>query len=426
MPIKEVNKVCFAGAGTMGCYNSLIAALSGYIVTLYDISEKALEQVPERQLNWSETLVGQGIADYEAIQAAAAAIIRTTDPSEAALNADFFSESVFERLDLKREIHSLFDGLLPDHAIMTTNTSTLLPSKIEKAVKRGEKFAAMHFHQSTPLVDIVPGPRTSPETLDTVQRFVKSQGQVYVMLKKEREGYLHNTLFGALLGTALVLASLTGADFKNIDRAWMLNQNDTIGPFGMLDGVGLNLVKDVLAESVNREKSPGNPEVVAAVTAFLQPYIDQGDLGMKTGKGFYEYPEPEFQNPEFMANTLEDTALSIPMVNTVLATALTLVAEGYADPQDVDKSWMLTHNPECGPFGTMDVIGLDKVTKDLIERAEQIDGITGNTGAIIETTKIATDFLDTYIHCNNLGKKTGKGFYSYPDPDYQRHDFLGG
>ncbi len=188
MPIKEVNKVCFAGAGTMGCYNSLIAALSGYGVTLYDISEEALEQVPERQLNWSETLVGQGIADYEAIQAAAAAIIRTTDPSEAALNADFFSESVFERLDLKREIHSLFDGLLPDHAIMTTNTSTLLPSKIEKAVKRGEKFAAMHFHQSTPLVDIVPGPRTSPETLDTVQRFVKSRGRCMSCSKKSVRG----------------------------------------------------------------------------------------------------------------------------------------------------------------------------------------------------------------------------------------------
>ncbi len=426
MPIKEVNKVCFAGAGTMGCYNSLIAALSGYGVTLYDISEEALEQVPERQLNWSETLVGQGIADYEAIQAAAAAIIRTTDPSEAALNADFFSESVFERLDLKREIHSLFDGLLPDHAIMTTNTSTLLPSKIEKAVKRGEKFAAMHFHQSTPLVDIVPGPRTSPETLDTVQRFVKSQGQVYVMLKKEREGYLHNTLFVALLGTAHTLAVLTGADFKEIDRSWMLNQNDTIGPFGMLDGVGLDLVMDIVVESVNREKFPSNPQIAAALAAYLQPYLDRGDLGMKTGRGFYDYPEPEFQTPKFLANAQEDTALSAPMVNTVLATALTLVAEDYAEPHDVDKSWMLTHNPECGPFGTIDAIGLDVVRESLQLRAEQMEAIMGNPGTVYEMTKIATDFLDGYIQKEELGMISGKGFYSYPDPEYQKPHFLEG
>ncbi|MBW2614381.1 MAG: hypothetical protein JRE12_18790, partial [Deltaproteobacteria bacterium] len=292
--------------------------------------------------------------------------------------------------------------------------------------KRGDKFAAMHFHQPTPLVDIVPGPRTSPRTMDIIRRFVQSQGQTYVELKKEREGYLHNTMFGALLGTAQALAALAGADFKEIDRSWMLNQNDTIGPFGMLDGVGLNLVKDVLAESVNREKSPSSPEIIAALAAYLQPYLDRNDLGMKTGRGFYAYPEPEFQSPGFLANRKEDTTLSIPMVNTVLASALTLAAEGYADPRDVDKSWMMTHNPECGPFGTMDAIGLDVVQQNLLERAEQIDTMMGNTGTVIEMTKIATDFLNLYIEKGELGVKTGKGFYGYPGPEYKKSQFLGG
>ncbi|MBW2176724.1 MAG: hypothetical protein JRH03_07215 [Deltaproteobacteria bacterium] len=426
MPIDEVKKVCFVGAGTMGCYNSMISALSDYSVALYDISEEALEQVFERQTNWGEVLVESGIADHKRVQAASAAIIRTTDPEKAARDADFLSESVFERLDVKRRTHQQFDALLPPHAIMTTNTSTLLLSKIESAVKRGDKFAAMHFHQPTPLVDIVPGPRTSPRTMDIIRRFVQSQGQTYVELKKEREGYLHNTMFGALLGTAQALAALVGADFKEIDRSWMLNQNDTIGPFGMLDGVGLNLVKDVLAESVNREKSPSSPEIVAALAAYLQPYLDRDNLGMKTGRGFYAYPLPEFQKPEFLANRKEDTTLSIPMINTVLASALTLVAEGYADPRDVDKSWMLTHNPKCGPFGTMDAIGLDVVKKDLLEHAEQIEAMLGNTGTVIETTKIATNFLNLYVEKGELGVKTGKGFYGYPDPEYKKSEFLGG
>ena len=144
MPIKEVRKVCFAGAGTMGCYNSLIAALSGYNVALYDVSEEALEQLPERQSHWSEILIELGVADHNAVRAAAAAIIRTTDPEKAARDADFFSESVFELLDVKRRTHQQFDALLPPHAIMTTNTSTLLLSRIESAVQRDDKFAAMH------------------------------------------------------------------------------------------------------------------------------------------------------------------------------------------------------------------------------------------------------------------------------------------
>ena len=145
---------------------------------------------------------------------------------------------------------------------------------------------------------------------------------------------------------------------------------------------------------------------------------------MKIGKGFYVYPDPEFQNPDFLSNAEEDKMLSDPMVSTILSTALTLVAEGFADPQDVDKSWMLTHNPECGPFGTMDSMGLDVVKKDLQERAAQLEAMMQNTAEVTEITKIATDFLDSYIQKEKLGLKTGKGFYCYPNPDYQKPDFL--
>jgi 3-hydroxybutyryl-CoA dehydrogenase len=126
-----------------------------------------------------------------------------------------------------------------------------------------------------------------------------------------------------------------------------------------------------------------------------------------------------------VAGVEEDKTLSGPMVSSVLSTALTLVVEGYADSQDVDKSWMLAHSHECGPFGTIDNIGLDVVKKDLLERAEQIEAMMGNPGTVAETTKIATDFLDSCIQKGELGVKTGKGFYSYPDPGYQKPDFLG-
>ena len=423
MPIKEIKKVCYVGAGTMGCYNSLISSLAGYEVTLYDISEEALENAPQNQLNWVEILAEREIAQPEAVAAASDRITRTSNPQKAAQDADLLSESVFERLDLKRETHRKFEHLLPPHAIMTTNTSTLLLSDIEGAVKRGDQFAAMHFHQFTPLVDIVAGPRTTPETIEIIKRFIKNQDQVYVELKKEKEGYLHNDMFVALLSTAIMLAVLRKVDYREVDRAWMLNQNSEAGPFFMLDNVGLNLVVDI-QDNKSKQEDAASPEIQAAIKDFLQPYIESGNLGVKTGKGFYNYPDPEFMESEFLADVEENKDLSGPMINAVLASALALAAEGYADLEDVDRSWMLTHNPECGPFGTIDTIGLDVVRKNLEERALFIEGMLGNPGTVLEATKIATDFLETYIDKGALGVKTGKGFYSYPDPGYKKPDFL--
>lgn len=424
MTIEEVKKVCFVGAGTMGSYNSLITALAGYNVTLYDASAEALEQSPNRQRYWGPVLNDIDVGTPEDVEAAISRITRTTDPEEAAQNADFLSESVFEQLALKREIHAQFDKLLPPHAIMTTNTSTLLLSDIESAVQRGERFAAMHFHQPSPLVDIVAGPRTAPGTIDIVKRFVKSQGQIYVVLKKERGGYLHNAMFAGLLGTAMMLSVLMGVDFRDVDRAWIINQKVQRGPFAMMDAVGLNVVYDVFDEMSKKEDGP-SPEILMAVRDFLQPYIDQGNLGIKTGQGFYSYPDPEYSKPEFLTDQVENEELSKPMVNGLLATALTLAAEGYADMHDVDRSWMITHSPDCGPFGVIDQVGLDLVKQNLQERAEQMETLLGNPGTYLEDTEVAFRILNPLIENGDLGVKSGKGFYTYPNPEYQQPGFLG-
>jgi len=282
----------------------------------------------------------------------------------------------------------------------------------------------MHFHQPSPLVDIVAGPRTTPGTIDIVQRFVKSQGQVYVLLKKERGGYLHNAMFAGLLGTGMMLSVLMGVDFREVDRAWMLNQKTERGPFGMMDFVGLNVVYDVFQEASNSEEGPG-PEISQALGEFLQPYIDGGHLGAKSGKGFYTHPNPEFLQPEFLAGKTENEDLSKPMVNGLLATALTLVADGHADMEDVDRSWMITHSPDCGPFGVMDQVGLDIVKQNLEERAEQMEAMTGNTGTVLEATNVAISVLTPLIEKGDLGVKSEKGFYTYPDPEYKQSEFLG-
>ena len=424
MTIDEIKEVCFVGAGTMGCYNSLISALTGYKVILYDILEESLVKAQEHQRNWGPTFQDYGICSPEDIENVLTKITYTTDPEEAARNADFLSESVFEQLDLKRKIHRQFDGLLPLPAIMTTNTSTLLVSDIESVVKRGDKFAAVHFHQRSPLVDIVKGPRTTDNTIDIIKRFIKSQGQLYVVLKKEREGYLHNALFGSLLTTSILMSIFQKVDFRDVDRAWMINQKSDRGPFGMIDSIGLNVIFDIF-EEVSKDEEKSNPEISKAIHDFFYPYIDNNNLGIKTGKGFYSYPDPEFQQSDFLTGREENENLSQPLVNGLLSTALTLVAEGYTDIEDVDRSWMLTHNPKSGPFGVIDQVGLDVVKNNLEEKVKQMDTSKMNPDSVLANINRQISILEPFIEKGDLGTKTSKGFYTYPNPDYENMSFLG-
>lgn len=297
MPIGEVRKVCIVGAGTMGCQISLLCAIHGYKSTLFDISEEALQGTPVRQKEIAEGLVAQGAVSPSEVDAGLARITLTTDPGQAAENTDLLSESVPESLDLKRKVHAQFDQLCPPHTIMTTNTSTLLVSEIEGSVRRGDRFAALHFHSGLgSLVDIMRGPRTSPETVDILKRFTRSLGEVPMVMKKEKGGYLYNTMLGALVRAALSLVIGGYAEVEDVDRAYMLVTKLPGGPFGGMDGVGLDVGLDC-GKALFREESEVSKQ---QILDFLRPYVERGDLGVKTGKGFYNYPNPTFQQPDFL------------------------------------------------------------------------------------------------------------------------------
>ncbi|MFH1646260.1 MAG: 3-hydroxyacyl-CoA dehydrogenase NAD-binding domain-containing protein [Chloroflexota bacterium] len=294
----EVRKVCVLGAGTMGCRISLICAVrGGYDVAVYDVSGEALRRAPERQRQMGVMLVATGGITQEALDAGLARLTYTADPAMAAEGAGFLSESVTETVAVKRETHARFDKLLPAHAVMTTNTSSLLVSDIEDAVTRRDKFAALHFHGALgSLVDIMRGPKTSDETVDFLKRFARSIGEVPMVMKKEKGGYLYNTMLGSLIKSALTLAAGGYADPQDVDRAYMLVTRQPYGPFAMMDAIGLNIVHDA-GQSLVREDAEVTQE---QMMAFVKPYVERGELGAKTGKGFYTYPNPAFQKPGFL------------------------------------------------------------------------------------------------------------------------------
>ena len=172
---------------------------------------------------------------------------------------------------------------------------------LAEATGRPAQFAALHFHQhvwDSNVVDIMPHSGTSRETVDLLHAFAKRIGQIPILVKKESPGYVFNAMLNALNGAALALAAQGVATVEDIDRAWMGVMHTTVGPFGILDVVGLKTAWDITrywAEALS------DPELQANAD-FLKGYIDRGRLGVKSGRGFYTYPNPAYARPGFLSS----------------------------------------------------------------------------------------------------------------------------
>lgn len=414
MGISEIEKVCFVGAGTMGCYNSLLAGIAGYEAVVYDISQEALDGVARGQEQLGEFLIAMGTFDKEAVIKGRSRIRLEADPKEAVKNADLLSESVFEKLELKRQIHRQFDELCPSGTILTTNTSTYMVSEIEDVVGRGDRFAAMHFYLGTPLVDVVAGPRTSAMTMDIITRFVKRLECVPFASAKENRGYVFNNLSTGLNCVATGLVAKYNERIEDIDRAWVALHSAFIGPFAIMDMIGLNVYYDAVSDMLRHE---GENRSFTLIIDLLQPYIDGGDLGIKTGKGFYSYPDPSYGKAEFLTEAKPRRDIYRALVNGIIIRAVQLAAEGIADIVDIDKVWMINMKLNSGPFGWLDQKGLDVFLNETASETRDILFPKYDRDLV-------SKYLEPYIKKAQTGASAGKGFYTYPNPAYETADFL--
>jgi len=416
MPIKQIKNVSFIGAGTMGCVNSLVAAVSGYNVVLYDVAADNLNQVPQRHQEIAAFMVDSGYCTPEAVSEAKKRIILSPDLINATADADLVSESVFERLDLKRKVHRELDDLCPPRTILTTNTSALLVSDIEDAVQRGDRFAALHSHLGSLLIDIVGGPRTKPDTIDILKRYVLSLGGTPLILKKEHPGYILNAMIGPLVTMAMILVIAEQASMEEVDRAWMMYRKAPMGPFGMMDLFGLNVVYDGWQQP---KSDPNIEKLKPIIIPFLTPYIEKGELGMKTGKGFYAYPDPTYQQSNFLEEKTDISAPYHALIAALIQSAVLIAMNDVAEPKDIDRAWMAATFLDIGPFGILDQIGIDEFLEILQKQVE--------IGLLLpENAAQAGAYLQQYVARGELGEKTGQGFYTYPDPGYKEPDFLKG
>ncbi|MFB0558280.1 MAG: 3-hydroxyacyl-CoA dehydrogenase family protein [Candidatus Bathyarchaeia archaeon] len=294
----HIKMVCVVGAGYMGWQIGLQCSSHGLPVILYDVSDEALDlamrTMAQELGNWIE--VGKITSEEKAD------IIRriyaTLDMGEAVSDVNLVIEAVPERLDVKRKVFRQLDEACMDHTILATNSSSIRVSKIEGATKRPDRVLNMHFYSKpwhSSIVELMRGTSTSDETMRRARDFAVAIGMVPLIVLKESTGFIFNRVWRAIKRECLRLVDEGVAPFEDVDRAWMCLYGTGIGPFGMMDRIGLDVVKDI--EMVYYEEAGDERD---RPPRLLLEKIERGELGVKTGKGFYTYPEPAFQDPSWL------------------------------------------------------------------------------------------------------------------------------
>ena len=290
----EIKNICILGAGNLGSRIALQSAVSGFVVSVYDIEQKSLDFSQATIVRLLQHLFRSGEVSGEREAEIVARINFTLDPQEAVEEADLISESVTEDPTVKRKVWRQFGEIAPAKTIFTTNTSYMLASMFAEDSGRPEKFCAFHFHDVfySRVVDIMPHTGTDPGIIPVLEALGRKLKQVPVVLKKENPGYLFNTLLLALLGAAAKLLNKEVASIQDIDRAWMVNFHMPMGPFGIMDSVGLDTAWHIISALPDRHSQ--------AFAVLLKGYLNEGKSGEKSRAGFYTYPNPEFKDPDFI------------------------------------------------------------------------------------------------------------------------------
>ncbi len=287
MTVDEIRKVCVVGAGTMGAQIAQQVALAGYPVRLYSRSQERLDAAVSSNAKLLGKRVEKGKLDAAECEAALARVSTHTDLAEACADADLVIESVAEDRETKRRICQQLSEHARRDAIIASNSSTMASSFFADCIENEERLLNVHFFNPAlvmQLVEVVRGPHTSDATIEACTEFVRRIGKTPVLVAKETYGFIANRILFIAMQEAFRLVEDGYVSMEDADLAVKNGLNWPMGPFELADLVGLDVTQDILSQGhVQTGEERWKP------TPILTGRTARGELGRKTGKGFYEY-----------------------------------------------------------------------------------------------------------------------------------------
>lgn len=312
-----MKNIVVMGGGVLGSQIAFQTAFCDYNVTVWLRSEGSIERTKAKldgvkksyidAINLMDTPEGKsfnnwcrGIADADnfnkdelinKVMGLSDKIKLELDMKKALEDADLVIESMAEDFDAKKDLYIKMANILPEKTIVVTNSSTMLPSKLAKFTGRPDKFLALHFANSiwkNNTAEVMMQPKTEEKYFNEVMEFAKGIRMIALPLKKEKSGYLLNSMLIPLLFSGLDLYVNGVSDFESIDKAWLLGTGAPKGPFQILDTVGLQTAYNIV-EMYLKIPSFLAPYNFKGMAKLLKRYIDAGKLGKASGEGFYKY-----------------------------------------------------------------------------------------------------------------------------------------
>jgi 3-hydroxybutyryl-CoA dehydrogenase len=287
MNIDDIKNISVIGAGNMGHQIAMLCAIHGYKTVCTDINAEILKKAENFADTYLAGRVEKGRLTQEQATSARKRLSFSASMEDAVKDADYVIEAVLEILDLKRKIFAHLDRMAPAHAILATNSSAIISSKIADATKRPEKVLNIHFFNPAlvmKLVEVVQGPHVADETREISMALCEKLEKVPVHLKKEVDGFLLNRIFMAINREALWLLEMGVASMEDIDKAQVYGAGHPMGAFRLMDLTGIDLAyimgMEAFRETGDVRHLP-SPSVVEKYS--------KGEYGQKTGKGWYDY-----------------------------------------------------------------------------------------------------------------------------------------
>ncbi|WP_410767484.1 3-hydroxyacyl-CoA dehydrogenase/enoyl-CoA hydratase family protein [Haloferax sp. DFSO60] len=388
----EIESLAVVGAGSMGHGIAEVAAMAGYDVVMRDIEPDIVESGYD-QIEWSlNKLAEKGQLDEEP-EAVLGRIETTTDLAAAVESVDLVIEAAPEDLEIKREIFADADAASEPETVIATNTSSLRVSDIAEATDRPDRCCGLHFFNppvKMDLVEVVSGEQTNDAVAKAAYEFVESIEKTPILVRKDVPQFVVNNVLTPFMGEAAWMLDEEAASISEMDAAMTFHRGYPMGPFELNDFGGL----DIFAHTREQWNDP--------VPESVQSRVEAGDLGRKTGRGFYEYEDSKGADyaPDQGAG-VDTVRIEARMINE----AAKLVGDGVADPEDIDVGMRLGGGLPEGTCRTADKLGLDVVLRKLRELYEA-------TGA---KRYEPAEYLVELVNAGHTGEDAGRGFYDYAD-----------
>ncbi len=395
-------KVLVVGAGTMGHGIGELCALFGHEVVLVDVSEDVLEKAKQK-ISWSLKKLFEKGKLKESWDSVLSRISFTTDLAEAAKDADFVIEAVVENTDVKRKVFSVLEENTRKDVVLSTNTSTIPIGDIASVLRDPSRIVGLHFFNPPTLirfVEIIKGKETSERTLSVTVEFARSIGTEFIIVNKDVPGFVVNRINLRVFTEAVRLVE-EGFKPEEVDAPFRYRLGMPMGPLEVIDFSGVDVAYYVLGEVTKRGFNIKTPNL-------LEDMVKAKRLGVKSGSGFYEYKG--FYGRAFIPKEKAYSTNPLRVLAPAINEACWLIREGVSTRDDIDKAMKMGMSYPKGLLEYADEYGLDHVNSVLEERLK----------ATSYEEYTPDPLLVEMVSSKKLGKKTGKGFYSW---NYEKREF---